>query len=585
MTSYTSLGSYILADNLTEDSIGRVHRGLSLVGSAFEHHFLIRSFSKEVLNSKLGEKIAEMNHVISVLPGSRGFGINYRIEADPTLHVACEYIPGRSLAQMIEKARQQQIPFGVDQAISVIQGVSQALLHLHSNGLSHGTLTPESIWISFEGAVQIIDAPFAAALRSVLPRCPVFAASLARYSGPTSSPLAQDFFSMGAIFHELLTFEKLPVKDQILAVLSRATLKAAQEDSPIPPGLLELLNRLLLVKPPFETPAAFNAELQRVLYEGDYSPTTFNLAYFMRTLFREENERDNQALKDDQAADFTPFVRSEAPEAIAIERGVNQGTQKHLKIAAAAAAIILGGLGYLIVDKVHAAGALAEQAEKDRRAAELKATTVSNRESDIQQALDKVKHELAEAKSAHEKAVAEAKKAQLIAEVEILNQKKVALQAAAQQPVIPKPVPPGPTKPIATHVATAISAPSPGLVALTAPSPSPATLPPPNPGPSVSEQEAPPTLTNRVSPVTPHPKKSSLPPSLQDVDISVAVKVMVSDQGQPVKVLILNRGVEGSFGYNEAARDAAMASSYAPATKAGKPISGWITLEYHFGRP
>jgi len=64
----------------------------------------------------------------------------------------------------------------------------------------------------------------------------------------------------------------------------------------------------------------------------------------------------------------------------------------------------------------------------------------------------------------------------------------------------------------------------------------------------------------------------------------VTVRVFVDNQGRPLKVLI-DKGVEGSFGYNEAAREAALGSSYSPARKDGKPTTGWITLDYRFGKP
>ena len=227
--------------------------------------------------------------------------------------IAADYVPGRSLAQMLEKAKQEQIPLGVDHSLSVVQGLAQALIQLHNKGLAHGILSPHSVWVSFEGATHILDAPFAAILGGLLAKCPVIEASIARYRRPDADPFRQDLFSLGAIFYELLTFEKLPAQDQIPAALSRATLKAAQENGPVPPEILELLKRLLMVSQPFENATGFGTELERVLYDGDYSPTTFNMAFFMHTLFREENDLDTQAVKADQAADFSAYVLADVP--------------------------------------------------------------------------------------------------------------------------------------------------------------------------------------------------------------------------------------------------------------------------------
>ena len=64
----------------------------------------------------------------------------------------------------------------------------------------------------------------------------------------------------------------------------------------------------------------------------------------------------------------------------------------------------------------------------------------------------------------------------------------------------------------------------------------------------------------------------------------MTVRVFVDNQGRPLKVLV-DKGVEGSFGYNEAAREAALGSTYNPAVKDGKPATGWVTLDYNFGKP
>ena len=288
MATYTRLGSLLLAGELTADPIGHIQRGVSIAGSAFDHHWLVRTFSEELLQAGLASKLGEANKLLPQLSGSKALGQGYRIESAAPPYVACDYVPGRTLAQMIEKAKVEQIPLGVDHALSILQGIAQGVIHLHTKGLSHGLLTPHGVWVSFEGATEILDAPYSQAIRQVLPRAPVTKGSLESYMRDTGgNALQQDLFSMGAMLYELLTFDKLPVMADAAFAAGKATLKAAQENAPVPSEIVNLLKRLLGAGQPFESVQAFNTEMDHVLYDGDYSPTTFNMAFFMHTLFRE----------------------------------------------------------------------------------------------------------------------------------------------------------------------------------------------------------------------------------------------------------------------------------------------------------
>jgi len=564
MVSYTRLGSYLLAEELTADPFGKIHRGLTLVGSTFDRHFLVRSFPEEISNLGLGEKIEEMNRVISNLAGTRGFGSNYQVEGGKSPVIAMDYVPGRSLAQMIEKAKHEQIPLGVDHALSVLQGLSQALIQMHGKGIAHGILSPHSVWVSFEGATHVVDAPYAAIVNDLLAKCPVVAASLARYRSASANPLHQDLFSLGAIFYELLTFEKLPAREQIPAALAQATLKAAQEDAPVPQEIMAILNRLLMVSQPFEDAQAFSGELERVLYDGDYSPTTFNMAFFMHTVFREENEQDNQAVKADQAADFSAYAVVEPGFPGGGEAGMNEGTRRTLKLAAIGAAALIavvGGFAVWNASQRSKMAAILEEAKRVNAAKDQELQKLAQEQWLADQKAQQLAFQAKEAKDAQARADAQRALEQLQRDSEenrrrreeILKQKQALQQ---KNPTLPKTkAPAAPTA--ATPAATPAAAPG---------------------------QDAPPTVARKQAPTTPHPGKSSLPASLQNANISVSVRVFVDNQGRPLKVLV-DKGVEGSFGYNEAAREAALGSTYTPAVKEGKPATGWVTLDYNFGKP
>ena len=59
-----------------------------------------------------------------------------------------------------------------------------------------------------------------------------------------------------------------------------------------------------------------------------------------------------------------------------------------------------------------------------------------------------------------------------------------------------------------------------------------------------------------------------------NVDHYVRLKVFVSEQGQPLKVSVIE-GVSGAYGFDEAAIEAANKATFSPAIRDNKPVRGW----------
>jgi len=562
MPSYQRLGSFLLADELAAVPSGRLHRALTTVGSAFERHYLLWTFTEEVRDG-LGLSWAEARQAAALCNGARGFGASYRLDPDLPVHLACDYAPGRTLAQVLDRIREEQIPFGIDHALTIIQSVAQAILVLHGKGLRHGTLSPHSVWISYEGATQLLDAPFAAILQSLLPKAPELRAALAPYQDPEGTPLQQDLFALGALLYEMLTLEKLPSAPAMPEALAQATLKAAQEEGGLPEEILDLLRRLLREGQPFSTPAEFNGTLERVLYDGDYSPTTFNVAFLMHTLFREGNEADLLAVKADQGTSFAPAGAQDAGP---------QGPQKPAKggnrstLFLVAGGVVVAGLFGAMYTKIQQDN---RQHQYEQRSLQAKLEAFQReKEANDARLADLAKQEEAQktledmfGKQAEQAGTAEARAAA-----------QRDLEAARQK-----------TKELARQKAEALkerqklSAQGPAPVAAAAPA---AAAPA-----AASQVDGPPTVTQKGTAQPPRAgTRETLPAALQNADIKVSLKVFVDAAGRPQKVLIL-KGIDGNSGYNEAAQSAALASSFAAGAKGGRPAAGWAELEFDFGKP
>jgi hypothetical protein len=619
MAAYHRLGSYLLADVLAPVPSAKLHRAVTTAGSSWEAHHLLFLFSDELIAAGLATHAAQIQRNGDHLAGLRGFPVNFRFVADGPV-LSCDYVPGRTLAQVLARVRDEMVPLGVDHALTVLQSLAQSILLMHEHDLRHGALSPHSAWVAYEGATLLLDAPVAPVLQTLLPRTPALAAALAPYRPQAAaSPFQEDLFALGAILYEMLTLEALPTS-ALAETLAKATLRAAQEEAPLPAELLAFLRRLLQLEPPFADAAEFQTTLERVLYDGEYSPTTFNMAFLMHTLFRDENEADAEAVKADQGTNFTPFLPAAAAQAeaavpAAAAPGPRAGRSgRYLLIAGGVlAAALLGGMYYQMSQGNQAH----QQAQKDlqSRIAALQAAKEANdaklaeitKQEEAQKALEQMfgqqveQGSTAEARDTAKKDLeaARQKAKDLARERREAHDRQDALAAAfnayaakssrnlatpqaaaAFNAVAAKPPTQNQNQNLATSQAAAAfnavagkpaqnlaATPAAGAAAA-APAAAPA---------SVTR----PTVTQKSVPQA--PRAGSLPASLQQSELKVSLKVFVDAAGRPLKVVVL-KGVEGNYGYNDAAQNAALASSYAPGAANGKPTSGWLDMEYDFGK-
>ncbi len=134
----------------------------------------------------------------------------------------------------------------------------------------------------------------------------------------------------------------------------------------------------------------------------------------------------------------------------------------------------------------------------------------------------------------------------------------------------PPPPPPAPVPEIPKAVPMQ-EAPKPA-----APGPLPAA---PQAGTQVPVVEQPARVVNQVAPIFPLRAQQMRWELNKEHD--VYLRVFVGEQGQPLKVMV-KQGIPGPYGFDDAAIEAANKSSFAPATRDGKPVRAWVEILYRF---
>jgi len=312
MTTPQQFGEYLLFRKLTTDGLGETYRAGKIGNQGIERVVLLRMFNGAGLDAEtLWRTVADrMGLHRSMQNPHIGDGADVgRVGTTP--YVAYEYVSGKNLAELIKQARAKAYQIPTEHALFIMEritfGLSAAFATRHRDQrVQHGFLVPENILLSNEGEVRLIGFESGPGLREFLGAAPLREA-FGAYLGPEVQPgtlatSTDDVFSLGSLLYELLTGNRLVhVPDgNYDPLIDDAILHS--EDQPLPPSLRALLKSSLAPKEQrIGDVQQWQQAFGRYTNEANYSPTTFNLAFFMHTLFGGEIEQETVDIAREKA--------------------------------------------------------------------------------------------------------------------------------------------------------------------------------------------------------------------------------------------------------------------------------------------
>jgi serine/threonine-protein kinase len=632
-------GKYLLLKKLAEDALGETFRAGRVGGHGMEQVVLLRVFNGTgidagTLSAALSKRRAIHQALVSPNVGN---GVDLG-EVRGVPFVAYDYISGKDLAALQEQARRRNHPIPSDHALLIAERIALALAvgyetRLEDDRVLHGCVLPQLVMISNEGETRLLGFEAAPGLRQVV-RAAVTTKALARYLSPearTGAPptKSDDVYSLGAILLELLTGHPVPAEADLGPVIDHAELSS--EGMPLPDDLKRLLKQSLTTQDKrIGDVITWHKSLSRMMFEGQYNPTTFNLAFFMHNLFRDEIEKESREIEVEKtmelqlpaaagAAAAGPVkaptfgsVSSELREPTATGvlsesqvRARKQSSRGKL-IAAAVAAVLLigGGFGawYLLGRKSTPTGparaATPAAPAVDRAALQQQAAAEQAKAQQLQQQYEQLLAQRSKELEEKYKQQVDEQLAALRKEVETAKQRAAQSQAAAESPPPSRPAAPAatvaaaPARPLPTQAAAL--APAATTVASTAAAPVPQTttaaVPPPAPLPA---EPAPASLPTDVATAQAAPSVSTPPrllarpqPSYPAIaqrmrkEATVIVRVLVDERGRVAQAEV--KSSPAGFGFDQSALQAAKGAKFAAATQGGQPVKMWVDLPIHF---
>ncbi len=319
-------GKYLLLKKLTEDPLGETFRAGRVGQGGMEQVVLLRVFNgKGVDGEKLWQKASGRTAVQQVLKSPNiGSGVDLgRVRSFP--YAAYDYISGKNLSALMAQANKQMSPIPADHALLIAERIALALAAAHETRvqderITHGFMVPQLVMISNEGETRLLGFEAGPGLRS-LAAAGWQDAAVRPYLSPETfegapQSKADDVFSLGAILFELLTGERLPAGTPDTWANAIDTASLPNEGTPLPPAVAGLLKKSLVGRDQRIADAVtWHKTLSKLMIDGHYNATTFNLAFFMHNLFRDEIERENQEIQAEKKLDLPKPKPAPAPVA------------------------------------------------------------------------------------------------------------------------------------------------------------------------------------------------------------------------------------------------------------------------------
>ena len=309
-------GKYTLIDRIAVGGMAEIFLARQAGLEGFEKTIVIKrirphlskqaNFVKMFLNE--AKLAAQLNHPNIVQIYDLGkIGESY--------FIAMEYIFGRDMRRIIPKADALGIPFPMVYALKIASSVCEGLYYAHAradlygNALNivHRDVTPENIFVSFDGTVKVLDFGIAKAANQIEQTRAGEIKGKLSYMSPEQCMGKQldnrsASFSLGVVLYEWLTGFKLFTGDSEVAILKSITEGKIYAPSYFKADIPEAVEAILMKalekdrEKRYQTAWEMQYDLDQFLSQYEFTPSNIHLSNFLKQLFNDELEEEKDRL-------------------------------------------------------------------------------------------------------------------------------------------------------------------------------------------------------------------------------------------------------------------------------------------------
>ncbi len=317
--AYSVFASYLRFKEVLSDPLGHLYRAGEFDTSGVRRAVWLRVFDRPFIEA--ADIIAGFDRARAIADAVQSTNVAAGVDClvdEGTPAIAADFVASQPLSRILERVTREQFPVPVDNALLISEKIALALCatltaEIEGERVVHGFLHPSLVFVTNDGEGIVSGFGVAEPLLTLIDD-QSSADSIHPYLAPEvlQSRVASrrgDVYSLGAVLFHLLAGAALPTATgDRAAAISQATM--AYDEERLPDDIRALLQKALAQRPEerFSSASDFKKELDRLLYGGAYSPTTFNLALFMDRLFRPEIEADEVDLARELATDVRPYL-------------------------------------------------------------------------------------------------------------------------------------------------------------------------------------------------------------------------------------------------------------------------------------
>ena len=240
--------------------------------------------------------------------------------ADKQLYLAMEYIHGKDLRVVAQRARKsgERLPYAISATIAA--AIADALDYAHAmrspaggiEAVIHRDVSPQNILVSYDGIPKLIDFGIAKAKSRVVETRVGLVKGKYGYMSPEQATGGEldgrsDLFSLGCVLYELATgmepFRSSTDVSTLRKVARASHAPASQVNASIPKGLAEIIETSLALEPSrrFANARAMADALRSFVRSDGENVTPEMLARTIRTMFKDDYPRERTRVEQYEA--------------------------------------------------------------------------------------------------------------------------------------------------------------------------------------------------------------------------------------------------------------------------------------------